>query len=210
MQAPITMIRGFDLFQGLPDEEISALAKLASKTTIPAKKIIIEQDTTSDTAYFIVKGSVNVFRINENGEEISVSVLGEGDVVGEMALIDHEPRSAFVRTLTETTFLVLSQNDFSVLLKKFPSIAIHLLAELSNRIRQADLRVENLMTQNLESRTWNTLQVLKRYFDKGEITLTHEELAAIIGATRARVTKILDSLEKNNLITLSHKKITLS
>lgn len=203
------MIQNFSLFEGMQPEEIEEIVKLASKKTLPAKQIFIEQGSPSDTAYFITEGSVNVYRMNENGEEVSLGILGAGDVVGEMALIDHELRSAFVKTLTDTTFFVLTRNDFGLLLQKYPNIAIRLLSSLTSRIRQTDLYVEELMTQNLETRTWNTLQILRRYFSKSEITLSHEELASIIGATRARVTKILDSLQKKGLVSLSHRKITL-
>ncbi len=202
------MIQSFSLFKGLPQNEIEAITRVASQKTIKSKTVFIQQGEHSEAAYFILEGSVNVYRTNENGEEVSLAVLGAGDVVGEMALIDHGPRSAYVRAITDISVLILTSYDFRAMLKKNPNTAIHLLSSLSKRIRETDQHVEDLLTQNLITRTENILQVLKRYFPNEEITLTHEELASIIGATRARITEVLNLLQEQNKITLSHRKIT--
>lgn len=204
------MIQSFALFQGLPQNEIEAITQVATQKIITAKTVFIEQGACSEAAYFILEGSVNVYRMNENGEEVSLAILGAGDVVGEMALIDHEPRSAYVRSLTDISVLVLTSADFKNILQKYPNAAIHLLSSLSVRIRQTDQHVEDLLTQNLATRTWNSLLVLKGYFPNGEIALSHEELASIIGATRARVTEALNLLQEQEKISLSHRKIILS
>lgn len=203
------MIRSFTLFDGLPEEDIQALMHAATKRIIPAKTVFIEQGTFFETAFLILDGSVNVYRIDENGDEIGICILGSGDIVGEMSLIDHEPRSAFVKTLTETTVLTLSQTDFANILQKHPTIAIHLLSSLSKRLRITNQHLEDMASKSLKTRTWNTLQTLQHYFHEREITLTHEELASIVGATRARITEILNSFEEEGKITLSHRNITL-
>lgn len=199
----------FELFQGLPQEEIEAIVKSADKKFIPAKTIFIEQDSLSDTAYLILKGSVNVYRMNENGEETNICVLGEGDIVGEMALIDHEARSAFVAAITDTTALILTGKSFKMILQRYPDVAIHLLSSLSKRIRKSDKHTEELLTKTLLTRTWNTLQILKRYYPNNVVHLSHEELASIIGATRARTTEALNELEKAGKIELSHRSIKI-
>jgi len=204
------MIQSFSLFEGLPQNEIEAITHSATQKIIKAKTVFIEQGASSEAAYFILEGSVNVYRMNENGEEVSLAVLGQGDVVGEMALIDHEPRSAYVKSLTDISVLVLTSSDFKNILQKYPNTAIHLLSSLSVRIRQTDQHVEDILTQNLATRTWNSLLVLKRYFPDGEIALSHEELSSIIGATRARVTEVLNLLQEQGKITLSHRKIILT
>lgn len=202
------MIKSFALFDGLPEEDIQALMHAAIKRIIPAKTVFIEQETSSETAFLILDGSVNVYRIDENGDEIGICILGSGDIVGEMSLIDHEPRSAFVKTLTETTVLTLSQTDFVNILQKHPKIAIHLLSSLSKRLRTTNQHLEDVLSKSLTTRTWNTLQLLQHYFKKNEISLTHEELASIVGATRARITEILDNFQEEGKISLSHRRIT--
>lgn len=202
------MIKSFALFEGLPEKEVEEIVKLASKRVIPAKTVFIEQGTATETAYFILDGSVNVYRIDENGNEISLRILGSGDIVGEMALIDHEPRSAFVKTLTDTTVLILSRNDFISILQKYPQTAIHLLSSLTKRLRDTNQHLEDVLCKSLATRTWNTLHILQHYFKRNEISLTHEELASIVGATRARITEILDDFQDEGKISLSHRKIT--
>jgi CRP-like cAMP-binding protein len=203
------MIQDFPLFEGLSQEEADLIAQSSIKRTIPAKTVFIEQGTNSETAFFILEGSVNIFRIDENGNEVSISVLGKGDIVGEMALIDHSPRSAYAKTLSTVETLVLSSDSFRNILKNYPDISIRLLASLSKRIRDSDQRLEDFVTKSLKTRSWNALKTLEIYFPDGEIALSHEELATIVGATRARITEVLNELEKENKVSLSHRKIIL-
>mgnify|MGYP002074057931 CR=1 FL=1 len=205
----IAMIQDFPLFEGLSQEEADLIAQSSIKRTIPAKTVFIEQGTNSETAFFILEGSVNIFRIDENGNEVSISVLGKGDIVGEMALIDHSPRSAYAKTLSTVETLVLSSDSFRNILKNYPDISIRLLASLSKRIRDSDQRLEDFVTKSLKTRSWNALKTLEIYFPDGEIALSHEELATIVGATRARITEVLNELEKENKVSLSHRKIIL-
>lgn len=197
------------LFDKLNQEEVEILFSKSKKQNLPPKTVFIEQGQNSDTAYFIVDGTVNVYRMDEDGNEISVAILGKRDVVGEMAVIDSKPRATYVKTLKDTTVLSLSGADFKEILQKHSEIALHLLSILSQRLRDTDQQLEDLHGKPLADRTWNTLKVLNSYFNNNQIALTHEELASIIGATRARVTETLDSLESEGKILLSPKKITL-
>ncbi len=83
---------------------------------------------------------VKVVLIGEDGREVILSVLGEGDFFGEMALIDDEPRSAHVIAMQDSSLLVLRREDFEQRLREAPTIALGLLRELSRRLRQADSR----------------------------------------------------------------------
>lgn len=204
------MIKNISLFRDLSDDELNSIIKFTSKKLFPARTTFIQQGDESDVIYFILKGTVSIFKINENGEEINITVLGEGEIVGEMSLADNQPRSAFARTLTDCEFLVISQINFSSLIQVYPSIAIRLIQLFSIRLRQANNHMEELVTENLETRTLNVLRTLSKYFTNGVITLSHEELSSIVGATRARVTKTLDDLKNKNLLTLSHRKIILN
>ena len=177
---------------------------------VAAKTIIINQGEASDAIYLVVDGSVRVYKISEDGEEINLSIAGKGDVIGEMALVDRAPRSAFVETLTETKLFTLKGDDFIKIMHEYPEIAITLLSSLSNKIRRVDQHVEDVLTKRLLARTWNTLQTLSKYFDDGKILMSHEELAQIIGATRSKISLALSELEKEGKISLANRKITLN
>src|SRR2546427_10885060 len=76
--------------------------------------------------------------IGEDGREVILSVLSEGDFFGEMSLIDEEPRSAHVIAMEDSNLLVIRREDFQVILQQSPGIALALLRELSRRLRRVD------------------------------------------------------------------------
>lgn len=164
---------------------------------------------TPNAAYFIIAGSAKIYRITEEGEIVTFAVLGPNEVVGEMSLIDDMPRSACVETIKDTQVLILTKKEFHTILNTHPSVAIALLKVLSKRVRETNQQIENILSKNLNDRTWKVLESLAKYFPNKTINLSQEELANIIGATRARVTEVLNNLQKNNKIALSHKQIMI-
>lgn len=203
------MINKASFFDYLTTEEIDILKEKSIEHTIPAKKVFIEQESPTDTIYFITEGSVMVFKTTVDGEEIPLAILGTGDIVGEMAGADQNKRSATVRALQNTKVLAITGTNFRQVIQLHPQIALALLFYLTQRIRNINQVVEDISTQALIQRTWKTLSILKKHFINNEVTLTHEELASIIGATRARVSETLNILEDEGKVILSAKKITV-
>lgn len=205
----IKKLRFFSLFKDLSDTELSSIAKFIHEQSIPAKKNFIAQDTESNTVYFIYKGLVRAYRSTNEGQDVNLSVMGEGEIIGEMGILEELPRSANVETIQDTIVFTLTKADFINLLKTYPKTSITLLKFLSRRLRNITDKVEGVMSKSMEKRTVDALSILSKLFPKSEILLSHEELATIIGATRARVTEVLDMLESEGKIKLSHRKIKL-
>ena len=203
-------LKQFPLFKDLSPREIEIISQVVKEEILPAHTNIIEQDGQSNLAYFIQEGGTKVYRISEDGEEVNLAVLGEGEVVGEMALIDDEPRSANVDTIQETKVFILSRTDFNRILISNPEVAISLLKTFAKRVRNTNEHVEDILSRNLGERTWKVLLSLANYFPNKDINLSQEELAGIIGATRARVTEVLNDLQTQGKIILSHRNIHLN
>lgn len=206
----IEILRKTAIFILLTDEQLKLIAENLTLEIIRAGEVFIEQDTITDTAYLIISGSVKVYRITENGEEIMLDTKGCGEVVGEMALLDGKPRSAFVETIQDSSFLCIHKAKFLEIVNKNPQISINIIRYLILQIREFNQRIEDLTSKNLNDRTYTTLKTLSSYFPNNDITLSQEQLASIVGATRARVTESLNDLERQGLLTLSHKKIHLN
>lgn len=202
-------LKSHSLFKDLSLSQLKIIAESIKEVEFKMGQDIIEQDSVSDGAYFIVFGTVKVFRINEDGEEINLAVLGSGEIIGELGLIDNEPRSASINALKDTRLLLLTQKEFLDILKNCPDVAIILLKTLATRVRNTSKHLEELQSKNLYERTWATLQTLANFFPNQNIELSQEELATIIGGTRSRVTEVLNTLKKQGKIILSHKNIHL-
>lgn len=209
IEEKIKILKSFDLFRDLSHEQIKIIADAVHEKEFEPKTIFIEQATEADVAYFIYEGGVRVYRITPEGDEVNLSIGGAGEIIGEMALLDHGPRSANVETIQKTKALTLTQNKFKNILETHPQIAFSLLLILASKIRKTGEIIEEMLSQKLPQRTWHVLELLSKYFPEGEITLSQEELSQIIGATRARVTETLNLLEQEGKIELHHKKIKI-
>jgi len=204
------IVKSSVLFKTLAEEEIRAIAETADQKKFPTKTVIIEQCEKPQAAYLISKGLVRVYRMAESGNEVNLAILGPGEVVGEMSLLDECDRSASVETLQETEVLTLTKSDFDKVLAQNPQIARKMLGIFCRRLRVANECVEELAVKELKDRLFRTLMILSGYFPKGEINLSQEDLSAIVGATRPRVTEALGELEKQGKDSLSRRKIHLS
>lgn len=205
----INFLKEFPLFCELTAEEVENIARGTHELNFPAGEVLIEQDSEGGTTFFILEGGVKVYRLDENGDMITLAVLGPKDVIGEMSLIDNEPRSANVETIKDTKVMGLDKSGFTRILNTHPNIAMGLLRTLSARVRATNEKLEDILSKDLTERTQKTLKTLVKYFPNNEITLSQEELADIIGATRARVTEALNELQKEGKISLAHRRITL-
>lgn len=205
----LNALRQFPLLSTLSDQILKDLASFTTEKFIPENTVFIDQGSVADVVFLLISGSVKVYRVSEDGKEVVLAILGPGELVGEMALIDHLPRSAYVESIQYTTTLCFSSANFLNLITIYPTVAMSLLTHLSNKLRSTGELLESISTTSVCDRTWKTLIILKYYFPNEEIALSHEELALLIGATRARITEALDTLQKSGKIKLNHRNITL-
>lgn len=103
-------------------------------------EVIITQGEKGDTMYVIQNGKVEVIHVKD-GEEIRLSVLKDGDVFGEMALFEREPRSATVRAMGEARVLTVDKKTFLRRVHQDPSLAFRILQKMSQRIREMDAQL---------------------------------------------------------------------
>jgi CRP-like cAMP-binding protein len=149
--------------------------------------------------------------IGEDGREVILSVMGEGEFFGEMALIDDEPRSAHVIAMEDSSLLVIRREDFQDLLKQTPGIALMLLRELSRRLRRADDKVGSLVLLDVNGRVAQLLLELADEAGSDRITrrLTHHTIAQMIGSSRETVSRTMRELVDKGSITVSRREIQI-
>jgi len=132
-QSHLDHLAAVPLFSACSKKELQAVARATDEVTVPAGKHLCEQGAIGREAFVIVEGSAEVRR---NGRK--VATLGPGDSVGELALLDHGPRTATVTALEDTTVLVIGAREFAALIDDVPPIAHKLLKSLAARIRELD------------------------------------------------------------------------
>ena len=211
-----TFLRQVTLFDCLGDPEIEALAALTFSRTFDKGQLIILAEETGDTLFIIRGGQVKVSLIHEDGKEFILSLLGQGEVFGELSLLDDRPRSANVTAMVETELLMLRRSDFLDLVGRVPQIAVSLLGELASRLRRTDDQVEGLALLDVHHRVAKTL--LRMAEDGGHTSPegilvrrrpTHQQLANMSGTTRETVSRVLKRLESQGYIVTKGRTITI-
>ena len=204
-------LRRVPLFSHLSDADITRLAESARERNYPKNSVILFEDDPGDALYIVSTGQVKVVLIGEDGREVILSVLGDGDFFGEMALIDDEPRSAHVIAMRDSHLLVLRRDDFQAQIQGHPAIALKLLRELVQRLRRADVKIGGLVLLDVNGRVAQLLLDLAEESGGPKITrkLTHHTIAQMIGSSRETVSRAMRELVERGLIEVSRREITI-
>lgn len=201
----------------LPAAELERLAPAFKRRAFRRGETLYHQGDPGHVLHVILEGRVKVVLPSESGEEAVLTVLGPSDVHGEMALLDGEPRSATVVAIEPVVTATLSRDDFLDLLRRSPSAVEGVLAGLARTIRRLSSEVGDLMFLDLQGRLAKKLLELAETHGKREdggaieiqATLTQEDLAGMIGATRPRVNQLLGSFEDRGAITRRGRRIVI-
>lgn len=207
IEEKIFLLAKFDLLSDLDNKSLLTISKYFQYKTIPKQTIFISEKSHEDEMYFIVTGLVRIYHLHENGKEMTVTMRLPGEIVGEMSVIDGEPRSANAETIQDSSVFVLTKKNFLTLIQKHPPIGLNILKILSLRLRENLRLLEMMEFQTLKDRTLHVLQTLSSYYSDTDICLSHEQLSTLINATQPRVTEALHSLQENQKISLSRKNI---
>ena len=210
------VLRTVPIFSELSDEDITSLAKLASRKRYPKDTVVFFENEEGDFFFTITEGRIKVTILGDDGREVILSVLGPGDFFGEMALLDNEPRSATAIAVEESELLSLHRNDFQTVLNDNKSITSALIRVLSARLRRANHQISTLALLDVYGRVARVIVDMAREEGKrlrdGRIAFrraTHQEIANRIGTTRETVTRMLKDLERQALIRVDGKEIVL-
>ena len=199
------LIRNTPFFTGLPEATIEkATAHLVTRNH-PANQVILLENDWGSSVYFILEGWVKIRTYNLDGKEVTLNILGKGEIFGEMAALDEVPRSTDVITLAPTVIGNLPAQDFVKLIYTEPMAGVRLAQLMGRRLRQVNRRLR-LRESDSMSRVADTILFLadgqgKRTTEGTEIpNLPHRELSSLSGLARETVTRVLTKLEKKGLI----------
>ncbi|NJM98710.1 MAG: Crp/Fnr family transcriptional regulator [Phormidesmis sp. RL_2_1] len=171
----------------------------------PANQVILLENDWGNSVYFIVEGWVKIRTYNLDGKEVTLNILGKGEVFGEMAPLEEIPRSTDVITLVPTIIGNMPAQHFVKLLNTEPLAGMYLVRLMARRLRQVNRRLR-LRESDSQSRVADILLFLAD--GQGKVAgqgmeipnLPHRELSGLSGLARETVTRVLSKLEKKGLI----------
>lgn len=210
----IGVLKSVELFEGLTEDELTALSERCVVRNYPKNTVIINEDDYADSMYVILAGRVKVYCSDKNGKEYIMNTMEPGEYFGELALLDDEKRSASVRTLEKATFLVIYKQDFNQFLDLYPNISRTLNRNLTRRVRELTTTVKSLALQDVYGRVTKVLMALAVARHDGKLfiedRLTQQDIADRVGASREMVARILKDLSIGNYITFEDRHIVIN
>ena len=204
-------LRNIGLFASVRSEDLESIASLLIERRFPRHKTIVEEGLPGDYMYILREGRVKVTKLSEDGREKILDFLDSGSFVGEMALLERAPRSASVKTLTPVRVLALSRGDFMGLIRKSSDLALAVIQELSRRLRTVNEQASALSFQRVKDRTKGLLERLANdpHGDGTRVstpTLTHQQIADMIGTSRETVTRVVKELKSTGWLEQEGKR----
>jgi len=205
------------IFSHLTEEQLQRIGERCRERVFRKGQVLFYMGDQGGYLYVIKKGAIKVIIEDEEAREVILSILREGEILGDMTLIDGSERSATAITIEETRTLMLAREDFLSLVHEDNELAVRLLILMSSRIRRADRLIWELSFVEVESRLARILLDLARKegIERGdeiqlELRISRQELAALIGASREATSRALKKLQERRLISISGRTIAIS
>ncbi len=210
------LLRSHFLLKTLSDDDLEKLARYSQVQQVEAGTVIFNKYDAGDSMMVIITGSVMIGSSSFAGKELVLNIIGQGEVLGEIAFVDGEERTADARALEDTTYLVLERRYFQPLLDEQPKLAVELLGVLCQRLRNTTDQMEDTAFYELKTRLARKLLAFAEHYgsESGvrtniKLPVNQSELGAMLSATRESVNRQLRELSNEGLIELDQGAITI-
>ena len=198
------------LFRGLAPDHLSWLDGHLRRRTVVAGANIVAAEQPGEVIYIILSGTVKIHVEQANGTDVILAILGPGDIVGEMSLLDGTARSADVVTLEETTLLWMDRDTLHECLQRMPVVATNMMRILCDRLRQASEQIQSLAALGVRDRVLRQILVFAQRYGRVTpdgsvlipIRLTQSDIAGLIGASRERVNQIISACKRRQQLSV--------
>jgi CRP/FNR family transcriptional regulator, cyclic AMP receptor protein len=190
------------LFANVPDEATAGSESIFTMELLPKRATFFDQGDAQKVVFLIKTGRVRIARNTTDGKEVTVAILGPGDMFGEEALFGGGERTTVATCMEETLICKAHADDLFALLAGNSTLALNVAQMLNDRLSDASATIEDLAYAKISDRLVNLFERLAtehgRTTGEGtllDLRLTHQDIASIIGSTRETV-----SLEMNQLV----------
>jgi len=206
------LLTGVKLFEGMSPKQLDWVAQRAHRRIFPAGTNVLTVEQPGEAVYLILYGTLKI-HVQDGERDVILSILGAGDLLGEMSLIDSVGRSANAVTLENSLMLWMDKRTFNYLVDEVPPVARNLVKIMSARVRLSDQLIQALATLDVNGRVARQLLAFAERYGRekelGEveipISLTQGDIADLVGASRKRVNQAMTLFKKQKFIRLNNK-----
>ena len=201
---------GFDL-----DDFERAGLRTVERRFAPKDTIFTPGDP-DDQLYFLLSGTVRLYKIYGDYKEATTALLKDGGVFGKLNLVEGRWQDVFAEAVTEATVASIQKAALERVIKSNPEFALKLFSSLSERLRQSDEVIESLLHREVSTRLATLLMNLGERFGENDhaevlvgVRLTHQDLANMIASTREAVSKVMSEFQRDGSTEVQNRKIVL-
>jgi CRP-like cAMP-binding protein len=198
-------------------EDFEGAGIRVAERRLAAKDMIFAPGDPDDQVYFLLEGTVRLYKIYGEYKEATVALLREGDVFGELSLEETSRQNAFAEAITPARVAVVRKSVLNEVTKRCPEFALKLFSSFSERLRQSDETIESLLDREVSARLATLLSHLGDRFGEPDgsgtvlkVRLTHQDLANMIASTREAVSKEMSEFQRAGLIETRNHRIVVN
>ncbi len=201
----------FPFYMSLSSQEKKLFNKSSTCFKYPAEKIIMEEGFTCNNSSFILRGSIRIYKLSEDGRQVTLYRVREGEVclLTIACIMSDRSFPALARVEKETEMVALPAEVFQQLLQNNSSFQQFIFSKIFSRLQDVMLTLERVAFESIEKRTAGFLHQVFQKQKNRLIKITHAQIAGEIGTAREVVSRELKRLEEKNILHLSRGKIKI-
>ncbi len=210
------VLSSINIFSDLSEKDLESLQKACKPRKYLKNSMIILEEEYGDLVFVVQTGTIKITRVNDEGKEVILALLGPGEIFGELAILDGEARSANALAQENCQLWAINKEDFLEILKNHFSVSYNLMCELAKRLRKSDQQIEALSLSDAEHRIGVSLLNLAEdmgVIRKGKVTIQNlpfqQDIANMAGTSRETVSRVLKILENKSMISKEGHTLTI-
>jgi CRP-like cAMP-binding protein len=215
MITPMIVLKKIPLFASLSDADLQNLTSLLRRKHLGKGELLFQQGDEGTALYIIVQGRIKI-SLSRRLDNVTLAILGQGECLGEMALLDELPRSADAIALEDSQLYVLNRKDFLSFLSNNANTVYAILNSLSKRLRKTDDQLAEMCFLSLSGRLAKRLVELAETQEPEndnpnayDLKISQQELGNILGVSRESINKELKILRNKGVVSTSRNSIRI-
>src|SRR5215213_4257642 len=181
-----------------------------------AKDTIFTPGDPDDQLYFLVEGTVRLYKMYGDYKEATTALLKDRGVFGKLSLVEGRWQDVFAEAVTDVRVASLQKSTLTEVVKRRPDFAMKLFASFSERLRQSDEVIDSLLHREVSTRLATLLlNLVERFGEENgagtrlDVRLTHQDLANMIASTRQAVSKVMSEFQRDGLIESRNRRVVI-
>lgn len=199
-------------FQNMSRRQFEELDRMTTMATVRKGRIFYRPDEPTEVLFILKEGRVQLYRLNPQGKKLIIATLGAHSMFGEMAMLGARMNDTFAEAVEDCLICVMSHSDLERLILANPQIALHMLENNGQRLRDAETRLEDFAFKGVSARIAGLLLRLAEADgpDANIVTgYTQLDLAETVGTYRETAAQVLNDFKAAGMIDISRKRIAI-